>query len=130
MICCDSCNIWKHQTCYGFFNEDKASLVGQFMCYECRFQVTNPKLFGKLKKLAITRRLLYVITGFNKSWLYSNLQDEQRMGLKHAEVVNHVRQLEEYKLVKRTGNWKKAKKGVTFEPVDLRGAVDESQPYF
>lgn len=52
------------------------------------------------------------------------------MGLKHAELVSHVRQLEEHKLVKRTGNWKKAKKGVTFEPVNLGGAIDETLPYF
>ncbi|GJN88507.1 hypothetical protein Rhopal_001473-T1 [Rhodotorula paludigena] len=74
MICCSTCDIWKHAVCYGFDSIDDQRIPDVFVCYRCEAQIKLEEAAGETERegeieqalaefrtLALFRRAIAVI---------------------------------------------------------------------
>ncbi|GAA5996305.1 uncharacterized protein JCM10292_007522 [Rhodotorula paludigena] len=74
MICCSTCDIWKHAVCYGFDSIDDQRIPDVFVCYRCEAQIKLDEAAGETERegeieqglaafrtLALFRRAIAVI---------------------------------------------------------------------
>ncbi|GAA5888062.1 hypothetical protein JCM6882_000268 [Rhodosporidiobolus microsporus] len=74
MICCGTCEVWKHCSCYGYTSLEDSRLPEDFVCYRCRAEAgKNESLLdpvregeieealAELRSLALFRRALAVV---------------------------------------------------------------------
>ncbi|GAA5841961.1 hypothetical protein JCM11251_001427 [Rhodosporidiobolus azoricus] len=74
MICCGSCDVWKHCFCYGYTSLNDPRLPDDFVCYRCRAETGKTEslldpvregeieqALAELRSLALFRRALAVV---------------------------------------------------------------------
>jgi hypothetical protein len=133
MIQCESCSLWQHTVCAGFFgNNDPRIQSFRYICFGCQYRDENPQrsntLFTFLKDLTNFRRVLSVTFNeqvSNHTWLGKRLSLHFRKAKKYFD-----RMKAEGFIIKVDPEQSQDLQGIAYQTVRTRHIREQIRKYF